>query len=456
LSYTQQSTFRGYQGFIQYVIAVVSVIRIQNAARGYLARRKLRLLQDEKLAEMEAEAMIVKNASALAIQTCFRGYKCFMRYVIMQYFIIKIQSRFRAYQAQCLLRKLRVEDRKEKIKKNGRLSDTMSRVSMISSTQKKKSMTRTPPSSLPFSSRKSFNKKPMTYGIREIEAALTIERFFIKIKADIDREISRMENKPPRKDHHRKSRLDKKLRKDAKKGGRKSRGETASLPAHRMSPSRGRMSSIQSVQGGRMSSSGQSVQGGWMSSSGQPVQQGNGHERFHGGVLTGSGPPQPMKRVSSVSSLHSVDTACQCGGHQPAPPQQHDMINTPPRKSRVPTFDSVGPQHGVYTAPVHNSVGPHRQGPHASPQRPVLPHQGSFGLPQSNSFSNPHQGPNNVQPYPYLYAPRMPSPQQKRPSQQYHTNQSATATPPRGQHQQQQQRPQAQQNITRQKSYNRY
>ena len=443
MSYTQQSTFRGYQGFIQYVIAVVSVIRIQNAARGYLARRKLRLLQDEKLAEMEAEAMIVKNASALAIQTCFRGYKCFMRYVIMQYFIIKIQSRFRAYQAQCLLRKLRVEDRKKQIKKNGRLSDTMSRVSMISSTQKKKSMARTPPSSLPFSSRKSFNKKPMTYGIREIEAALTIERFFIKIKADIDREISRMENKPPRKDHHRKSRLDKKLRKDAEKGGRRSRGETASLPAHRMSPSRGRMSSVQSVQAGRMSS-GQSVQG-------------NGHERFNNGVLTVSGPPQPMKRVSSVTSLHSVDTACQSGGHQGAPPQQHDMINTPPRKSRVPTFDSVGPQHGVYTAPVHNSVCPHRQGPHASPQRPVLPHQGSYGLPQSNSFSNPHQGPNNVQPYPYLYAPRMPSPQQQRPTQQYHTgsNQSAT-TPPRGQYQQQQQRPQSQQNIMRQKSYNRY
>jgi len=406
--------------------------------------------------------MVVKNASALAIQTCFRGYKCFMRYVIMQYFIIKIQSRFRAYQAQCLLRKVRVEDRKKKIKKNGRLSDTMSRVSMISSTQKKKSMARTPPSPLPFSSRKSFNKKPMTYGIREIEAALTIERFFIKIKADIDREISRMENKPPRKDHHRKSRLDKKLRKDAEKGGRRSRGETASLPAQRMSPSRGRMSSVQSVQGGRMSSSGQSVQGGWMSSSGQSVQQGNGNERFHGGVLTVSEPPQPMKRVSSVSSLHSVDTACQSGGHQSAPPQQHDMISTPPRKSRVPTFDSVGPQHGVYTAPVprntqpfNNNTSPYRQGPHASPQRPVLPHQGSFGLPQSNSF--PHQGPNNVQPYPYLYAPRMPSPQQQRPTQQYHTgsNQSAT-TPPRGQYQQQQQRPQSQQNIMRQKSYNRY
>jgi len=279
----------------------------------------------------------------------------------------------------------------------------------------------------------------MTYGIREIEAALTIERFFIKIKADIDREISRMENKPPRKDHHRKSRLDKKLRKDAKKGGRKSRGETASLPAHRMSPSRG-----------RMSSSSQSVQG-------------NGNERFHNGVLTVSGPPQPMKRVSSISSLHSVDTACQSGGHQSAPPQQHDMINTPPRKSRVPTFDSVGPQHGVYTAPVprntqpfNNNASPYRQGPLASPQRPVLPHQGSFGLPQSNSFSNSHQGPNNVQPYPYLYAPRMPSPQQQRPNQQYHTNQSAAATPPRGQYQQQQQRPQAQQNIMRQKSYNRY
>jgi hypothetical protein len=77
-------------------------------------------------------------------QSCFRGFREFVRFVLDQYFIIKIQSFARSYLVRCQLKQLKKEER-DKMQKD-----------------------------------------------RETQAAMVIQNFFIKIKAEIEIEIIRM------------------------------------------------------------------------------------------------------------------------------------------------------------------------------------------------------------------------------------------------------------------------
>ena len=145
-----------------------STIRVQACVRGYFVRFNLRRLKRETLEHAAATAIvrrtmrtlfhltycshhspIITTSSLFAKflmqkQSCFRGFREFVKYVIDQYFIIKIQTLGRSYLARCQLKQLKKDDR-EKMQKE-----------------------------------------------RETKAAMVIQHFFIKIKAEIEIEIIRM------------------------------------------------------------------------------------------------------------------------------------------------------------------------------------------------------------------------------------------------------------------------
>jgi len=146
-----------------------------------------------------------ENAAATIIQSSFRGYQHFVRYLMAQYFVMKIQTYVRGYQARCRLKRLERENRDKMIKKSQRLSDAMTRVSRFSSVFMKKNSTPAARdvsfSSLYFSSNQKNHilTKRELQERREKKAALVIERFFIKIRAEIELEIARLEQKERKK-----------------------------------------------------------------------------------------------------------------------------------------------------------------------------------------------------------------------------------------------------------------
>ena len=109
-----------------------------------------------------------KSFSSLQ-QSCFRGFRNFVRYVITQYFIIKVQSRARIYLARQQLKQLKRENRDRKIRSGMWRNKTN-----------------------PVVYKKKKNETQLQ---RETRAAIVIQHFFIKIKAEIEREIIRMKKK---------------------------------------------------------------------------------------------------------------------------------------------------------------------------------------------------------------------------------------------------------------------
>jgi hypothetical protein len=87
-----QKCFRGYRDCFQFVVMTFSIIQIQSAARSYRAKLQLEQLKREK------DDLDRKHAAAaIVIQSSFRGYREFVRFVLVQYFVIKIQSCARGY-----------------------------------------------------------------------------------------------------------------------------------------------------------------------------------------------------------------------------------------------------------------------------------------------------------------------------------------------------------------------
>ena len=102
----------------------------------------------------------------------------------------------RRHQAQCRLRKLKREERNKKIKKNKRLSDVMSKVSYRTKKNYPRAAGDISLSSLYFSP--GHIKRVSVPTVKEEEetkAALVIERFFIKIKAEVEWEIAQLEQR---------------------------------------------------------------------------------------------------------------------------------------------------------------------------------------------------------------------------------------------------------------------
>eukprot|EP00584_Thalassiosira_punctigera_P025814 CAMPEP_0172577808 /NCGR_PEP_ID=MMETSP1067-20121228/138420_1 /TAXON_ID=265564 ORGANISM="Thalassiosira punctigera, Strain Tpunct2005C2" /NCGR_SAMPLE_ID=MMETSP1067 /ASSEMBLY_ACC=CAM_ASM_000444 /LENGTH=143 /DNA_ID=CAMNT_0013370499 /DNA_START=672 /DNA_END=1101 /DNA_ORIENTATION=+ len=82
-----QTCFRGYRDFVRFIMKLFSAIQIQTAVRGYQTRCYLQRLKQEE------ERMSLQNAAATAIQSCFRGYQDFSTLIIMQHFVCEIQAR---------------------------------------------------------------------------------------------------------------------------------------------------------------------------------------------------------------------------------------------------------------------------------------------------------------------------------------------------------------------------
>jgi hypothetical protein len=120
---------------------------LEHAAATAIVRRTIRTLF--QLTYFSHHSPIITTSSLFAKylmqqQSCFRGFREFVKYVIDQYFIIKMQTLARSYLARCQFKQLKKEDR-EKMQNE-----------------------------------------------RETKAAMVIQHFFIKITAEIEIEIMRL------------------------------------------------------------------------------------------------------------------------------------------------------------------------------------------------------------------------------------------------------------------------
>lgn len=109
----------------------------------------------------------------------------------MQYYIIKIQSCARRRKAQLSFRRLQREDREKKIKKSKRLNTMYREKRHMIVARKFRDVSL---SSFYFS---STQRKLQDQ--REKKAALVIERFFIRVRAEIEIEIARLEREESRR-----------------------------------------------------------------------------------------------------------------------------------------------------------------------------------------------------------------------------------------------------------------
>lgn len=334
----------------------------------------------------------------------------------MQYFVIKIQSCVRGYQAQCSFKKLKRESRDKKIQKNKRLSDVMSRVQMKIATNQTNIQKQQVPSTAHKENDIQRQHKPSKANQkklqkqREKKAALTIERFFILIKAEIEMEISRLEHK---------STTAKASRNGGKRKGKKNRsGHVNSFKGSSVSPSTAShfMESTSATPRTRPSSSPQRDD----QSRRRGVQDGG--QDLHNVRYA----PSPRQRMPSIQSIHSrgndgynssrvgvMQNSKQdlCNSH----PHNNAMRCASPARERVPSVN----QHGRYTPrnaspsrdrmPSIQSVVQHSgYTPRASPARErVPPHCG--GTPASTFNQTPMHAPSpssyDNPPHPNGYPP---------------------------------------------------
>mmetsp|Transcript_4798 Transcript_4798/g.10742 ORF Transcript_4798/g.10742 Transcript_4798/m.10742 type:complete len:835 (+) Transcript_4798:608-3112(+) len=87
-----QTCFRGYVEAMDYAIVQGSTIEIQAIVRGHIARRRAARLKQQQVQREKHANSLVRNSAATAIQTCFRGYRDFVQYVITMYYVTKLQA----------------------------------------------------------------------------------------------------------------------------------------------------------------------------------------------------------------------------------------------------------------------------------------------------------------------------------------------------------------------------
>lgn len=145
----------------------------------------------------------LENAAATDIQSCFRGFRDFVRYVITQFFIIKVQSRSRIYLARRQLKQLMQEDRDEKNRSEMYPMKTIPKTSSFHIIKCQRDAALESSSSHSSFSRRCQQVRMQNGGEtqhqQETRAAKVIQRFFIKIKAEIEMEILRMKQKAAKK-----------------------------------------------------------------------------------------------------------------------------------------------------------------------------------------------------------------------------------------------------------------
>ena len=162
----------------------------------------------------------ILHAAATAIQACFRGFRDFAQYVIINYFIMLIQAHVRGHQIRkrlkrVMLMKLRRHPEEMKTNPAGSVLRSDSRVSARNifagdlneadvrrdenpkpSNTASKTLVRSPSGQ---EKRSLTLKELLGLHRKEKEAALIIERFFVFVKAEVDKEIRQIEQKRAKK-----------------------------------------------------------------------------------------------------------------------------------------------------------------------------------------------------------------------------------------------------------------
>ncbi len=196
--YRCQATRRGYLYYI-------SARKIQTAWRGYDARK---LAEEERWVREYAATMIQKNyrsfsqhakyttsmeerKAATKIQSQWRCFWEYSHFVILRYELIRIQAVVRSYQTRSRLQKER--DAAIVIQKAARVMLAkkfchMERLFSAIMYSAQKALTYK-------NSAKKIQKgyRQMNYSTKEKKAALVIERFFIWVRSEVEREIERRE-----------------------------------------------------------------------------------------------------------------------------------------------------------------------------------------------------------------------------------------------------------------------
>jgi hypothetical protein len=121
-SYSQQSCFRGYRDYLNYALKTYAAVQIQACVRRYFS---ICLVKRQQFAEWKKsieEYAILHNSAAIAIvsllqevchffqfifdvltqsfsaqQSCFRGYRHFLRYLLFRFSAVRVQACARGY-----------------------------------------------------------------------------------------------------------------------------------------------------------------------------------------------------------------------------------------------------------------------------------------------------------------------------------------------------------------------
>jgi hypothetical protein len=189
-----QTAWRAFHAYTDYVFALVDILVVQRTARQWLAVRNVNALRQKKLEK--------KTKAAVAIQKTWRGFWSFSQYIIVQYEITRLQAIVRGKIARqnyhmkfgCAII-IQASIRQYQSKK-------LIGAKMISDALKASSVEE-------LRERNAAKKIQFWWRIvlewtKEKRAALVIERFFVNVKKEVEREVRRQERKASMKRRNKK------------------------------------------------------------------------------------------------------------------------------------------------------------------------------------------------------------------------------------------------------------
>ncbi|KAL3945286.1 MAG: hypothetical protein SGBAC_000634 [Bacillariaceae sp.] len=174
-----QRVWRGFQAYTDYVFALVDIIVVQRKVRQWLAVRKCNTLREEKSSKLE-------NA-ATKIQKTWRGFWCFSQYIIVQYEVTRLQAIVRGKLARenyqfklgcAIIIQAKVRQHLARKKLTSEKIDKTMVLAKAEELREKNSAKRI-----------QFWWRIVIEWTKEKKAALVIERFFINVKKEVEREV---------------------------------------------------------------------------------------------------------------------------------------------------------------------------------------------------------------------------------------------------------------------------
>lgn len=195
-----QSVWRRHKAQVKLLYSLVHIIVVQSCARRYLSRFSVE--ERKKVAAKRSLVLTKKAEAATVVQKTWRGFWSYSHFIIVQYEIARIQALIRG--------KLARETFNLKLG-CAILIQAASRGFLAKTSMKKIVINRADVASAAQGLRQRNSAKRIQFWWRivldwtkEKNAALTIERFFVFVKAEVDREIRRRERKSLSKEKKRK------------------------------------------------------------------------------------------------------------------------------------------------------------------------------------------------------------------------------------------------------------